>query len=285
VEDEPLFPEEGYADEYVEDEIPVSPDMRVEKIPLGQLVPNEWNPNAMDPETFNRLTNELSNVGFIDPIQVVPTDDGRYRILGGEHRYQAAKVLGWDELPCVILTEERWQDEDLQKFVTVRLNMLHGKLNPTKMVQLYEEMADKYGEDSLQELFAFTDSDAWEGLLKEMTKGIKQSGLPKDMADKFDEAAKEIKTVEGLSHVLNKLFTDYGDTLKHNFMVFTFGGKEHLFIAMSKKMKKTMDRVKKFCVENDLDINAVMQPVTGKWLEHVEAEGLDPKSLPEPTEG
>lgn len=256
-------------DEFAADD--AQPEMDVRMIPLDEIVPNPWNPNEMEDETFNRLTDELQSVGMIDPIQVVPTDEG-FRILGGEHRYHAAKVIGWKKLPCVVLSDTKWKDEDLQKFVTVRLNILHGKLNPTKMVGLYEEMEKKYGEEALQQMFAFTDADAWDSLLKTVLGGLQKSGLPKDVADKFKDVSKEIKTVEGLSQVLNQLFTDYGSTLEQSYMVFTFGGKDHLYIIMDRKMQKAMDRVKTFCAENKVDINSVMQPFTTEWASKVEKD-------------
>jgi uncharacterized ParB-like nuclease family protein len=112
-------------------------ELNVGQIPLEQLRPNPWNPNEMDDAAFNRLAEELQDVGMIDPIQVVPMEDGLYRIIGGEHRYQVARTLGWKTLPCVVLSEARWKDEDLQKLVTVRLNVLRGKINPERMVSPY----------------------------------------------------------------------------------------------------------------------------------------------------
>jgi hypothetical protein len=144
--------------------------LEVEQLPLDKLIPNAWNPNAMDDAAFSRLTQELSTVGMIDPIQVVEMADGTYRILGGEHRFHAASVLGWTSLPCVVLRGARWQDEDMQKLVTVRLNALKGRINATKMVQLYNEMAEKYGEEDVQNLFAYC---LREGTLIETEMGVR----------------------------------------------------------------------------------------------------------------
>jgi ParB/RepB/Spo0J family partition protein len=255
----------------------------VQDVAIEDIEPNPWNPNEQDDVAFNRLTEELQTVGMIDPIQVVPMASGKYRILGGEHRYQAAKLLGWATIPCVILSEERWQDEDLQKLVTVRLNMLKGKLNPEKMATLYTEMAGKYGDQALQNLFAFTDTDAWEKLVKSITKGLKAS-LPKEIAEKFEEAAKEVKTVDDLSNILNHLFNKYGDTLKYSFMVFTFGGKDHIYVAMDKSTKSNMDKVLTYCKEEGIDLNKVIGPLSAVWLDETKKRGVsaDPTETEEP---
>lgn len=234
--------------------------LELQEIALDKLIPNEWNPNTQDDKTFNRLVEEISSVGFIEPIQVVPLDDGTFRILGGEHRFHAARVLGFDKVPCVLLSGARWKDVDLQKFVTVRLNILKGRLNPEKMAKLYSEMADKYGEDAIKNMFAYTDESSWNKLVQAIGKSLDKSGLPKEIKDKFKDVSKEIKTVDGLSTILNKLFTDYGNTLDKNFMVFTFGGKQHVYIAMSKDTKKSVDKIMEYCKKRNVDINDVIAP-------------------------
>lgn len=213
--------------------------MTMASLPIDDIEPNPWNPNEMDDETFNRLADELEEVGFIDPIQVVPWE-GKYRILGGEHRWRAAKILGYENVPAVILMDERWQDEDLQKFVTVRLNALHGKVNPMKFMELYEDVRQRHDSQDLQSLFAVTDEQAWGEYLAEVRKQLKASGANKKELDQFDKAAKELKTVDDLSNLINKIFTEHGDQLESNFMVFTFGGKEHLYCKISRRHFKRM---------------------------------------------
>ena len=251
--------------------------MEIKRIDIEKIKPNEWNPNAMDDITFNRLTEEIETVGMIDPIQVVPLDDGTFRILGGEHRYQACKILGYDELPCVILGDEKFKDEDLQKFLTMRLNIIKGDLNPERFVDLYNEMADKYNEDSLQHLMGYTNDQAWDKLTTGIREALKDSGMSDDELDKFDAASEEIKTVDDLSVILNEMFTKHGDTLKHSFMVFTFGKKDHIYVTMDKVMKTQMDKVLDFCVKNDVNINSVMADIvksTVNDLDNIEIEDV-----------
>jgi len=244
----------------------------VQHIPVDELVPNTWNPNELKGEDFDRLVQEIEEVGFIDFPQVVPMTDGTFRILGGEHRWTAAKALGMPKVPCLVLSDKRWQEADLQKFSTVRLNMLHGQPNPEKMISMYREMAKKYGEKGLRRMFAYTDQDAWKKLLKQVKKGMKQAGLPKGLQNKFDEESASANSAQDLGTILNHLMNQYGDTLDFSFMVFAFGGKEHLYIAMSKKTKKVLDRIVEFCRSWEVDMNEVIADVTMKWLDVAEAK-------------
>jgi hypothetical protein len=229
-------------------------------IPIDLIVPNAWNPQGQDEATFQRLVDEIRDVGFLDPLEVVPIDDGTYRIIGGEHRWQAAKIVGLEELPCSVLVEAKWQDEDLQKFVTVRLNVLKGKLDPEKFAKLYQEMASKYGADALQTLMGYSDTKGFQKIVGDMKRGLKKS-LPKDLQDEFDEKAKEAKTVEDLSNIIQHLFAKHGDTVNLSFMVFSFGKQEHIYVQMNRNTKKALEKVLAYCKHANEDINDFMAPI------------------------
>jgi hypothetical protein len=245
--------------------------MEIMSISIDKLEPNLWNPNEMREEGLLRLYEEIKENGFLDPIQVVPLDNGMYRIIGGEHRFRAAQLNGLEVIPCVVLSEEKWKDEDLQKLVTVRLNVLKGKLNPDKMVGLYQEMAGKYGEESLQQMFAYVDKDGWNKLVKGVSKGLK-GVLPKKARSKLEASAENMSAMEDLSLIIKHLFEKYGSTLQYSFMVFTWEGKEHLYVAMSEKMKKAMDEIQEYCCASGEDINEVMASLTQEWVEGVRQE-------------
>ena len=229
-------------------------------VPIDLIQPNDWNPQGQDELTFQRLCDEIRDVGFVDPLEIVPLDNGMYRIIGGEHRWQAAKVVGLEEVPCAVLTDEKWQDEDLQKFATVRLNVLKGKLDPEKFAKLYGEMAEKYGAEALQQLMGYVDTKGFQKLVGDVKRGMKKS-LPKELQDEFDEKAKEAKTVEDLSNIIQHLFAKHGDTVNLSFMVFTFGKQEHIYVQANSKTKKALDKVLAYCKHAHEDINDFLAPI------------------------
>ena len=231
-------------------------------LPVDLLVPNSWNVQTQDDETFKRLVDEVKSgsTGFIDALTVVPLSDGTYRILGGEHRWMAAKSADLEEVPCTILVGEKWADEDLQKFVTIRLNMIRGRTDPEKFLKLYNEMVDKYGRESLQGLMGFTDQKAFQKLVDGVKSGLRKS-LPKNMADEFDQQAKEAKTAQDLQTIIQALFAKYGDTCSHSFMVFTHGKQEHVYIQASTKSLRSLKKIMTYCQETNQDINKVIEPI------------------------
>jgi len=199
-------------------------------IPRKEIRPNPWNPNEMDPDVFNELVTNIETDGFIQPIAVGPLEDDpdeyKWEIIDGEHRFDGLAILDVPEIPCYI----RNIDEDKRKFLTVKMNRLRGKMDRKKFTKLVEDLMQRHTFEEVAEQMAFTDPTELEALME----GARESLPTKEMRDEFDAAKKDIKTVDDLSLLLNRLFTKYGDTLPANFMILDFGGKEHIWVRMER---------------------------------------------------
>jgi hypothetical protein len=121
-------------------------------------------------------------------------------------------------------------------------------------------MAEKFGKEAMQTMFGFTDTRAFQKLVGEMKRGVRQA-LPKQAQAEFDEKAKEARTVSDLSDIVQMLFAKYGDTIPKSFMVFTYGKQEHVYVQMNPKMKRALDKAINYCRESGDDINAFFAPV------------------------
>jgi ParB/RepB/Spo0J family partition protein len=198
------------------------------------LEKNPLNPNSMDVESFNLLVENIERVGLTDPILVIPhpEKDGMYRIIGGEHRWEAAKLLGFDEVPVTIIKDENFT-EDESKFQIVRHNIIHGKMSAKKFTDLYNSLSEEYTEDVASMMFGFTDEEEFKKLLTSTRKS-----LPPELKKQFDEAKAEIKTIEDLSTVLNRLFSQYGDTLPYGYMIVDFDGKDSIWLRLKVSDRK-----------------------------------------------
>ena len=117
-------------------------------------------------------------------------------------------------------------------------------MSPAKFMKMYEQAATKYGQEILQESFGFAHEEEFRKLVNEVKKS-----LPKEMQKDFTNAAKELKTIDDLSRLLNRLFTQYGDTLPYGFMCFDFGGKESIWLRMNSKTKDAVMALGKLCME------------------------------------
>lgn len=72
---------------------------------ISQLVPFKNHPFRVDTETdkFLELVDSIKENGIIQPILVRPTDNGKYEILAGHCRTEAARRNNLDEVPAFIL--------------------------------------------------------------------------------------------------------------------------------------------------------------------------------------
>lgn len=240
------------------------------RVQVQLLDPLPGNVNEMSAESLDWLCEEIRKNGFIDPLEVVPKSDGRYLILGGEHRWKAAQRLAMTEVTCVLLSHERWQDEDLQIFASVRLNQLRGQTNPVKMAAVYSQLMSKYGEANLRRMFAVSDQTLWGRMVKDVRKSL-GAKLPRNIQNKFKEKAKKATGIEDLGRVLNEILVEEGETLKHSYLIFTFGEQEHVRIAMTTEMRAALDKVFAYCRAWGKDTNEVIATLTRLWAEDAEA--------------
>lgn len=216
----------------------------------------DWNPNEQDAQTFNILVDSIREDGFVEPVQVIPVGD-KFRVIGGEHRVKAVRTLGWKQIPAVILKE---YTEDTQKFLTVRMNVLKGKLNPIKLNKLAEQYAKKYGQDQLAKLFGMNDPKALDKVYSSIRKQ-----MPEELKKKLDESKKEVKTIDDLSNVLNEIFRNYGSSVPYNFIYFTFGGKKHVLIQSNEKTFETVSGLLKVANQKNVDANIPLHNLIKKW--------------------
>jgi hypothetical protein len=219
-------------------------------LPVELLVPNADNPNKMRAREFDLLCDNLEQTGITDPILVRPLGDGKYRIVGGHHRFDAANFLGFTQVPCTIITDPDF-DEEAERFQLVRMNVIRGRMDPQAFYELYLKVADKYGDDVLQDAFGFAEEAEFKKLVEQTTKSIPDAG----MRQRFKEAAKEIKTIDGLARLLNELFTKYGDTLPYGYMVFDYGGQRSVWLQVEAKTLQAFDVVGTICIERQRTID------------------------------
>lgn len=220
-------------------------------IKINDLEAADFNPNDMGNTKFNKLVERIKEQGFKDPISVVPLEGGKYRIIEGEHRWKAADFLQFTEVPCFI--HENW-DEDKQRFEIVKSNVLKGKMDVMAFTNLVNGLSDKYSKDIIQDMMGFQDEREFETFYKTVRKQ-----LPEDMQKKLDESKKEIRTIDDLSVVLNKIFFDYKDDLAYGFMVFSYNQKQVYWIDMDKDLKKLLDEMAEKCRADNLSMSEMIK--------------------------
>lgn len=182
-------------------------------LPTEVLIPDPANPNEMSKETFESLVEMIRERGFDEPLQVVenPEKKGTYLIVGGEHRWKAARILGLEQLPCVV-----WSDlsEEDRRMLMVRRNVVKGDLDRVKFSKLVKAICDKLEcqPEELQGKFGFTSETEYLKLLKE------KENKEKKALDEADKAKRTVQLADNLSYVVGEILSKYGDTIPNGWI-------------------------------------------------------------------
>jgi ParB-like chromosome segregation protein Spo0J len=75
----------------------ILPRLELSYVPLNELRPTTRKLRKLDPAHVREVASSISLLGFCDPLLVGRGNE----IIDGEMRYEAAKQLGLDRVPCV----------------------------------------------------------------------------------------------------------------------------------------------------------------------------------------
>lgn len=109
-------------------------NVEVKEIPIGMLSENTGqipdvprNPRKITKEKFEDLCDSIRKspeMKVLEEIKVYPYN-GRYVVIGGNHRYKAYKKLGWENVLCKVLPEDT-PKEKLREYV-MKENMTYAE--------------------------------------------------------------------------------------------------------------------------------------------------------------
>jgi hypothetical protein len=123
-------------------------------IPIERIRPNPWNPNSMDEAMLARERASIEKFGFLGSIMVRGLDDGDVEIIDGEHRWQVARSLGMEELPC-------WDmgvvSDLAAKELTLALREIHGDHDPGRVQAILREIAKTEPSENLRKILPYSD--------------------------------------------------------------------------------------------------------------------------------
>jgi len=125
--------------------------LTVVEIGVETLTPNPWNPNRMNDAMRAKLKVYLQREGFVEPLVVRPLSDG-YQILGGFHRWEIAKELGYATVPCVVIE----LDDKRAKILSVNLNEMKGQSLPTLLANLVHDLSKELVLEDLEKQLPYS---------------------------------------------------------------------------------------------------------------------------------
>jgi ParB/RepB/Spo0J family partition protein len=108
-------------------------------LPVGRIKKDPM--NLREDGDVDELVEEIKRVGFTNPIEVRPLQDGFYGAVSGSRRLAAAKKLGLETVPCII--REMDDLEALRR--SMADNELHKPLTEAEKAAYYAKMVSLAG--------------------------------------------------------------------------------------------------------------------------------------------
>ena len=116
------------------------------KISIGSIVPNKNQPRKFfEKEALDELANSIKERGIIQPLIVRNSDgeEGKYELIAGERRWQAAQKAGLHEVPVLIISADNLKSLEL----AIIENVQRKDLNPVEEAESYKNLIDKFNYD------------------------------------------------------------------------------------------------------------------------------------------
>ena len=113
------------------------------KVPISDISRNKFQPRKnFNKEQMDELTNSIKERGIIQPI-IVRKQSGKYEIVAGERRWQAAQNAGLHEVPVVEI-----EADDLKSLeLAIVENVQRDDLNPIEEANGYKRLIDEFNYD------------------------------------------------------------------------------------------------------------------------------------------
>ncbi len=116
---------------------------RLREIAIDSIVPNPMQPREdFDGEAFANLAESIRQQGILQPIIVAPHDRG-YVLIAGERRWRAAKMIGFEKIPALVLEIKPSDDQLL--FMALVENLQREDLNPIDEAEAYQMLMENFG--------------------------------------------------------------------------------------------------------------------------------------------
>lgn len=111
------------------------------EIPVSDIIPNPYQPRTVFDETaLNELADSIREHGIFTPLILRQYFD-KYQIVAGERRFRAAKIVGLQTVPAIIV---EFNDEQMME-IAILENVQRENLNPIEEAVAYNNLMTKFG--------------------------------------------------------------------------------------------------------------------------------------------
>lgn len=115
---------------------------RIIEIDPRELKLLKMNARFMRHEEFQRLVANIKKDGQLTsaPFAVLDPEDGKYEVLSGNHRTQAAVSAGLEKIPCIVTDDVMTEEQRIA--IQLSHNAIVGQDDPDILKKLYDKILD-----------------------------------------------------------------------------------------------------------------------------------------------
>ncbi len=121
--------------------IPVEGDTNnivdIDQIEIGKYQPRK----NFDQVKLQELANSIMSNGLVQPIIVNTVSNGKYKIIAGERRYRACKIVGLKEIPVII---KNLSDQEIFEIALIE-NIQREELTAIEEAESYAKLINEFG--------------------------------------------------------------------------------------------------------------------------------------------
>ena len=122
-------------------------------IPEYKIKPNPYQPRKVfDDEKIDQLATSIAQYGLLQPITVLPTENGDYQLVAGERRLLACRKLKMQEVPAILTSMDEERSSALALIENIQrcdLNFFEEAMAIQKLMKMVghtqQEVAKKLG--------------------------------------------------------------------------------------------------------------------------------------------
>lgn len=158
--------------------------LNITYVPLGSLIPCDYNPRTWDKEAESQLKESITRFGIVDPLLVNNAPERRNIVIGGHFRLAVLKEMGVETVPVVYISIS---DLEKEKELNVRLNKNTGAFDWGALALLGEDFLSGVGfsSEEIDNIFAIEDIPEEFDLERELKK-LKIDNIAVQKGDVYD---------------------------------------------------------------------------------------------------
>ncbi|MEM3447896.1 MAG: ParB/RepB/Spo0J family partition protein [Nitrososphaerota archaeon] len=114
----------------------------IKEIPIELILLDDKQPREnFDQEKIKELADSIEEHGLIHRIVVRPLPDGKYKVIAGERRLRACKLLGWKTIPADV----RNMDDKEASLIQLIENIQREGLSPIEEAKALHRLVEEHG--------------------------------------------------------------------------------------------------------------------------------------------